>query len=155
MDEVQAISWTVGGGEPIRRSVDWYWGLGLLAVVGAAAAVFFGNILLAAIFVLGAGSIGVLAARGPREHSVMVDKQGISIDGTRYPYASVYSFWVEDRSDPPHLFLSMRGVLTAHYSFPIPDREKSRELRALLQKFATEEEQGPNFADRLAEIFGL
>jgi hypothetical protein len=155
MDDVQPISWTVGGGEPLERSNDWYWGLGLFAIVGAGASVFFGNILLAVILLVGAFSIAVLTIRGPREHKVSVDPRGISVDGTRYPYTAVYSFWVEQEFNPPHLFLSMRGVLAPHFSFPIPDRAQAQEVRAFLQKFATEEEQGPRLGDRLAEIFGL
>jgi hypothetical protein len=155
MDEVQAISWTVGGEAPYQRTNDWYWGLGLFAVVGAGASVFFGNMLLAVILLVGATSIAVLTVRGPREHKVSVDGRGITVDGTRYPYTAVYSFWVEQDIDPPHLFLSMHGVLAPHFSFPLTDREQSNQIRALLQRFVPEEEQGPRIGDRLAEIFGL
>lgn len=155
MDESQAISWTVGGGQPLERSNDWYWSLGVLAVAGAGASIFFGNILLAVILLIGAFSIAVLTVRGPREHKVAVDPRGITVDGTRYPYTAVYSFWVETEIDPPHLFLSMRGILAPHFSFPLADRAQAGEVRTLLQKYAAEEEQGPHLGDRLAEIFGL
>jgi hypothetical protein len=155
MDESQVISWNVGAGEPRERSNDWYWGLGVLAVASAVAAVFFGNGLLAVILLLGAGSIGFLAARGPREHAVKIDPRGISIDGTRYPFTSVHSFWVEHEADPPHLFLAMTGILAPHFSFPLEDEAHGQKVRALLVRFVEEEEQGPHVGDHLAEIFGL
>lgn len=155
MEEGQGISWTVGTNEPRERSVDWYWGLGVLAVVGAGVSIFLGNVLLAVILILGAGSIGFLAARGSREHAVVIDPRGIAIDGTRYPYSSVYSFWVERDMEQPHLFLSMRGIMAPHFSFPLPDHEKAVEVQSMLKRFASEEEQGPRMSDHLAEIFGL
>jgi hypothetical protein len=155
MAEGQAISWTVGAEAPRERSVDWYWGLGVVAVAGAGVSVFFGNILLAIILVLGAGSIGFLALRGPREHIVAADERGITIDGTRYPYTNIHSFWVESDVEPPHLFLSMKGILTPHHSFPLPNHETGMKLRELLVRFVAEEEQGPHVGDHLADIFRL
>lgn len=155
MDDIQPISWTVGGEAPFERTNDWYWGLGLFGVVGAGASIFFGNMLLAIILLMGTCSIAVLVIRGPREHTVSVDGRGITVDGTRYPYTAVYSFWVEQEMNPPHLFLSMRGILAPHFSFPLTDREQGNRIRALLQRFAQEEEQGVRISDRLAEIFGL
>ncbi|MBP9711241.1 MAG: hypothetical protein KBD50_03235 [Candidatus Pacebacteria bacterium] len=155
MDEVQAISWTVGGEEPRPRSIDWYWGLGVLAFAGAGASLFFGNFLFAIIIVIGAVCAGFLAVRGPRGHTVSVGPRGISIDGTRYPYDSVYSFWVEREANPPHLFLSMHGIIAPHYSFPLIDSAQGEQVRETLKRFVAEEEQGPRVGDRLAEIFGL
>lgn len=154
MDE-QLVSWTVGDGTPRTRSMDWYWGLGLFVLVGAGASIFFENMLLAIIIILSAGSIGFLSVRGSRSHNITIDPRGIAIDGTRYPYTSVHSFWVEQEMEPPHLFLSMRGVLAPHYSFPLPDKVRAAATRSLLERYATEEEQGPRIGDRLAEIFGL
>lgn len=153
--EEQTVSWTVGDETPRTRSIDWYWGLGLLALVGAGASIFFENMLLAIIIILGAGSIGFIAVRGSRSHNITIDPKGIAIDGTRYPYTSVHSFWVEQEMEPPHLFLSMKGILAPHYSFPLPDKVHATKTHNLLGQYATEEEQGLRIGDRLAEIFGL
>lgn len=90
----QEMVWTVTTHEHHERSVDWYWALGVAALAGAVLSVFFDNILLAVIIVLGAGSIGYLAARGPREHLVKIDDHGITIDGSRYAFSSINTFWV-------------------------------------------------------------
>jgi hypothetical protein len=64
----EEMVWSVITHEHRERTTDWYWALGLVAIAGAVASVFFGNTLLAIIILLGAGSIGFLAIRGPREH---------------------------------------------------------------------------------------
>ncbi|TSC68705.1 MAG: Uncharacterized protein G01um101456_533 [Parcubacteria group bacterium Gr01-1014_56] len=151
----QEMVWSVTTHEHRARSVDWYWALGVVALLGAIASVFFGNGLLAIIIVLGAASIGYLAARGPREHTVKIDDRGVSVDGTRYPYSAIRSFWVEHEATEPHLFLSMRGVLTPHISLLLDDARQGEAVRAHLLKHIEEEEQGPHIGEHLAEIFGL
>ena len=151
----QVIAWNVHSHVHRERTSDWYWALGLIALVGAAASIFFGNTLLAVILVVGAASVGVLASRTPREHGVRIDARGISIDGTLYPYASVQSFWVEESGDAPRLFVSTSGIIAPHLTLPLQDRARAGQVRSFLKKYATEEEQGPHFGEHIAEFFGL
>src|SRR3989338_6524832 len=110
MAEDSGISWSVNTHEHTEHSTDWYWGLGLLALAGAGLSLFFGNLLFAVIIVMSAGSMGVLAARGPREHTVRIGGRGISLDGTLYRWSSIDSFWIEERGDP-RLLVSTKSVL--------------------------------------------
>ena len=153
--EGQVISWQVHSHTHRERTTDWYWALGLVAIVGAVASIFFGNVLLAIILIIGAGSIGVLAARGPREHSVRIDTRGISVDGTLYPYASVRSFWVEEEVEKPRLWVSTSGIIAPQLTLPLEDRARARVVHSFLKKYAKEEEQGPHFGEHVAELFGL
>lgn len=151
----QAISWTVLTHEHKDRSADWYWTLGALAVVGIGLSIFFSNILLAIILAVGAGSIGFLAARGPREHMVRIDKRGVSLDGTLYPYPSIHSFWVEESAENPRLFLSTSGFLSPSITVPLDNASHAQSVRDFLKKFGEEEEQRPHFGEHLAEMLGL
>jgi len=155
MPDVQEISWVVTR-EHRDRSTDWYWGLGVLALGGAVGSLFLlENFLLAVIILLSALSIGVLAAREPREHAVKLDLRGIVVDGTRYPFASVHSFWVEHEASQPHLFINMTGVVAPHFSFKLQDEAQGERIRTFLRRFVTEEERGPHIGERLAEMLGL
>lgn len=151
----QEFSWTVHTHEHKERSTDWYWALGTIALVGAAASLFFGNILLGAIILIAALSLGVLAARGPREHAVAIHRRGISIDGTLYPFSAVHSFWIEREVPYPRLFLSMTGVLSPHFTLALPEHVAPEEIHNFLQKHIEEEEQGPHIGEHLAELIGL
>lgn len=147
--------WTVETHTHKERTNDWYWGLGVIAVAGVVASVFFGNGLLAIIIGIGALSIGFLVARGPREHTVKIHRRGISVDGTLYRYSSVQSFWVEHDMSHPHLFLSMEGFVTPRFSFPLTSESQGEQIRNYLKPLVKEEEQGPHLGEHLAEIFGL
>lgn len=154
-EQEQVISWTVLTHEHKERSTDWYWTLGALVVVGIGLSVFFGNILLAIILAVGGSSIGFLAARGPREHMVRLDKRGVSLDGTLYPYSSIHSFWVDENAESPRLFLSTSGFLSPSITVPLDNVSHAQDVRAFLKKFGEEEEQRPHLGEHLAELFGL
>ncbi len=141
--------------EHTERSTDWYWGLGVAAVVGAGISIFFGNALLALIIGIGAISIGVLVARGPREHSVTINRRGMSVDGTLYRWSAVHSFWVEHDTVRPHLYVSTIGVVTPRFSFPLESESQGEQLRNFMTQYAPEEEQGPHIGEHLAQLFGL
>ena len=159
MPQGDEISWLVRSHEGYLRSNDWYWGLGLISLLGAGLAGFFGNFLLALIILIGGGSIGFLSAREPREHSVRVDGRGVSVDGTMYRFDSLRSFWVSEPEDAsagrqPHLFLTTNGVITPHLSLPLEGVSPGL-LRARLARALPEVEQGPHLGEHLAELLGL
>ncbi len=151
----QDMVWSVTTHEHRERSTDWYWGLGVIALVACGASIFFGNFLFAVIIALGALSIGYLAARGPREHLVRIDDRGLTIDGTRYPFSAIHSYWVEHDTEVPRLFMTMRGVLSPHFSLVLDDDAQGQAVRAHLKQHVSEEEQGPHAGEHLAAIFGL
>ncbi len=151
----QDISWHVQTHEHRERSSDWYWALGLLGLVGAGLSIFFGNVLLAIILVVGAGSIGLLAARGPREHEVKIDRRGITLDGTLYPYPAVQSFWVEEEAGEPKLFLTTNNLLMPHISVPLDSAAHAGQVRAYLRGYLEEEEQWEHFGENVARLLGL
>jgi len=160
MAEDSGISWRVDTHEHQERSNDWYWGLGLVTIAGAGLAVFFGNALFAVIILLGLGSLGVLIARGPREHEVRVTSRGLHMDGTLYRWSGVDSFWVEDERALPagrqaHLLVTTQGILHPQLIIPIGDLNRARNLREYLRRIVKEEEQEPHLGHHVVQMFGL
>ena len=162
MGDAQTISWSVLTHEHRDRSTDWYWAVGLLTVVGIIASIYFGNVLLALILAVGVGSILFLSIRGPREHDVTLGPRGVEVDGTLYKYPSIRSFWVsiEHPEDDTYeararLFLALPGVLNPHVLIPLDDVDHAEAVRDYLLNYLEEEEQGPHFAEHLAELIGM
>jgi len=151
--------WTVSTHEHRERSNDWYWALGLLALVGAGLSLFMGNVLFALIIAIAAGSIGVLSARGPREHVVRLDPRGLSLDGTLYRWDTIDSFWAEPFNEEQglqgRLLVTTRGILHPQLVIPLESAVRAGSVRAYARRFAKEEEQEAHIGEYLAELFGL
>ena len=150
----QAIAWIVHTHEHQERTADWYWALGLLALAGMGASIYFANYLFALILAIGAATLGAMVARGPRTHWVRVDSRGISMDGTLYPWSAVQSFWVED-SGEERLMVTLNSYLTPQLVVPTLEPQRSSNLRAYIKKYAHEEEQEPHLGEHVAEMLGL
>ena len=162
MEGNNIISWSVLTHEHRERSNDWYWALGLLAVVGIGVSIYFSNVLLAIILALGVGSIIFLSIRGPREHDVTITPRGVTIDGTLYRYPSIRSFWVsiEDVPDDSYeprarLFLSTPSILHPTFMLPLDSLDHAEAVRDYLLDYIEEVEQEPHFAEHVAELLGI
>jgi hypothetical protein len=149
------ISWEILTHVHKERTNDWYWALGLTAVVAAALSIWLGNLLFGVVILLCAGSMGMLAARGPREHGVALDARGLTVDGTLYPYRSLKSFWVDTDPEYPRLFITTHGVITPHMALPLNDEDHAKEIRAYLRSRLEEVHQEPHLGEHLAELIGL
>ncbi len=149
------LTWHVSTHEHRGHSVDWYWTFGLITLVGAGACVYFDNFLLALILVLGVGSIIALSIRGPREHSVTINKRGVSLDGTTYPFTALRTFWVEQETETPRLFLTTKSMLVPRIVVPLDNAELGTSVRTYLARHIEEEEQLPHLGENLAEMIGL
>ena len=151
------LVWHVETHEHKEHTADWYWALGLITVAGAVLSVWFGNILLALILLIGVSAIVTLKLRGPREHQVRMDARGVTLDGTLYPWKSIHTFWVnaDDMRGGPCVYLTTHSLLTPRITVPLDSREHADEVRGFLKQFAQEEEQTPHFGEHLAEMFGL
>lgn len=153
----QEIVWHVLTHEHKEHSADWFWALGLLTVLGAGLSVYFGNILLALILIIGAGSIVTLKIRGPREHQVRVDARGIALDGTLYAWKTLVSFWVntDAKHGDPCIYLTTHSLLNPHITVPLDSVEHGEQVRSFCRRYAKEEERLPHFGEHLAELLGL
>jgi hypothetical protein len=150
------ISWNVVTHVHKERTNDWYWALGLVAVVGAGISLWVGDLLFAIIILIGAGSLGTLAARGPREHGVRIDNKGIAIDGTLYTYSSLKSFWVDKTNpDAPRLYLMTHGIMAPHITLPLDNLGQADQVRSYLRPKIEEVEQEPHFGEHILELIGL
>ena len=151
----QTISWTVITHVHKEHSVDWYWSVGIIALVAAGVSIWLGNLLFALIIIIGIGSLGMLYIRGPREHAVRVDNRGISIDGTLYPYRSIQSFWVERDPEYPRLYLMTHAVVAPHVMLPLDSGAQAEQVRSHLKRLLPEVEQEPHFGEHLTNLLGL
>ena len=157
MPEPQEIVWHVLTHEHKEHSADWFWTLGVGTVVAAILCVYFGNILLALILIIGAASIITLKIRGPREHQVRVDARGMTLDGTVYPWLSINSFWVntDEMRGGPCIYLTTKSLLNPRITIPLDNQEHAAEVRTFCKQHAAELEQWPHFGEHIAELLGL
>lgn len=116
------FQWEADGYLFEKKSSDWYWALGIIAVAGAVASILFGNLLLALLIVVASGTLALSTMKRPERHTFRITEEGIMIDDAVYAYEEIESYSVLEYIDPkipPALSLRTGRLLVPHLLIPI------------------------------------
>jgi hypothetical protein len=103
------ISWTTLEFEPKDRHPDWNWYAGLVAGIGAAIAIFYGDLFFG-IFLIIAGIVVIIyAIRPPRHLQIRIAKEGIFINDELVPNVTISQFWLDETDKQDKLLLLIKG----------------------------------------------
>lgn len=152
-----AFEWYAKEYEFAKKSADWYWAVGIIAVGGAIAAVIFANFLLAILIVVAAGSIGLVAAKPVTEHRFSLTEQGLEIDDRLYHYDTMMHFSVLEYLEkdlPPALSIKTRSILTPHLLVPLDGVDPDEVYEFVLAR-VEEGRHDQSVIDRLVDMFQL
>jgi hypothetical protein len=149
------IRWETLEYEPVERSMDWYWGFGLIAVIGALGSLYAGNFLFAAIIVIGALLLGYFAVRDPAEITCRLTSDGIIAGKKMYPYSELDAFDIHDESsEAPLLILSSERWLVPHIVLPLANVEADQ-VRTFLDEHLPEEDLERPLSQQVMDALGL
>lgn len=147
-----AIEWETLEYEPRERSSNWYWLIGFVALALMISAIVMKNFLLAILVLLGTFTLMLYAKRHPRIIQISVDRRGIRIRNSLFPYHTLRSFWLHDEENEPRkIIIRSEKLLMPHIHLPLADDLDHEALRAFLLDFLPEEPHQPTIVDVLAE----
>ena len=150
------IEWQSLNHQHAEKSADWYWILGIVSVAGAILSFYFGNILFGIFILIGALTLGLIAARKPREINIKVTPRGIITGNFEYPYVNYRSFWIED--DHMHgsrILLHSLSTFLPLISIPIAEEVDLDHLRDIINDYLDEEFLRESAIHRLFDRLGI
>ncbi len=154
--EEYIVEWGGQTHHHIERSVDWFWTLGLVALVTAALSAWFGDTLFSAIILISAGIIGFMAFRPPHEIFVRIDDAGIHIEKEIHPYNTIQSFWMRTEFVPsPRLHILTTDILHHDLAITLPDIETVEKVGDILAHHNITEEEHHTGGTMIADMIGF
>ena len=151
----ETISWEAAEHYHSEKGSDWYWALGIIAVVAAVIAIIFSNILFAIVIILGAIVMTIVSLREPSIIPFAITPRGMRIDDRLYPYATLESFCIdEDAPHGPQLILKSSGMLRPLVIVPLPE-EAIEEIDDILAERLPEEHLEESLAHHVLEFLGF
>lgn len=136
-----------------KRS-DWFWALGIIAISGAVTAVLLGNVLFAALIIIGAFTMALYAARKPRIVSFEINGRGVVASSTLYPFQTLEAFWVDEARHEPVLILQSTKTFMPYIVVPLGDIDLDV-VRERLGTRLQETELIEPFSVKVMEFFGF
>ncbi len=140
-----------------EKSSDWYWAVGIVSVSIAIISIVFGNVLLALLILFGSFAMSLFAAKRPDLMHFEINKSGVLIGRTLYPYGTLESFWVEDNRHldlGSKLFLKSQRLAMPIIAIPLEGMDPE-EIRDFLLDHLLEEHHIESFGQKLLEYLGF
>lgn len=156
METPTSIIWDTEEYQFKERSKDWFWGLGITALVICGIAIYAGNYFFAIFIVVAAFAVGFFSVREPQMVHIELSKDGVNINDEFIPYRAIKSFYitpVRTNGAQELLLTTTRGLLPVT-TLPIHDNDPEV-LKTFLLQYIAEEVQEETPMQRLLDGIGL
>ncbi|MDB5254802.1 MAG: protein of unknown function with transrane region [Candidatus Nomurabacteria bacterium] len=151
---MQPIHWTTLEFEPQERHRDWNWYTGLVAVIAAILAFFYGDIFFGIFIIIAGTTVLIYAQRPPKTLDITVDDKGILVSGEMIEYASVKQFWLDETDKQDKLLLLVKGSFVPLIALPLQG-VTAESVRAVIKPHAEEAELKESRTIKIFERLGF
>jgi hypothetical protein len=140
-----------------KKDSDWFWFVGIVAVAIAVLAIFFNNVLLALLVLIGTFVIFLAANNPPKIVDHEINRRGVQVGDILYTYATLESFYVidEDGWDRDRLILKSKKTLMPLIIIPLGSEVKPDQIREYLLEYLNEEEMYEPTVQRILSRLGF
>ena len=147
------ITWQAGEYIHYKRSQDWYWVAGLIAVLGVIIALVFTNFLLVIIIIISTFIVFLLANRPPDEITISITTQGIRIKNSLYLYNDIGSFAIREE-EPAKLLIHTSRLIMPNIYIPIENQDPEL-IKNFLEQYLPEDPYEESLSEKIMESIGF
>jgi hypothetical protein len=116
----EVLEWEANESLHGDRTIDWFWGVGLVGAVIGITAIVIGNFLLVILALVGTAALIISALKHPQIRYYALTPRGLIKDEILYPWSELEVFWILDYEPAVMLVKSKRSNLPL-IEFPIPE----------------------------------
>lgn len=136
-----------------EKTLDWFWTVGLIALVGAGIAVWVHNYLFGLFIIISAVALIIVARRAPRDITYKISPEGINVDTVFYEKKKLKGFKIKDGRDGfDKLILEIDRRFMPVIVFPSPSSDKiniKNNLILIVEEKDIEEPRTAQFMERI------
>jgi hypothetical protein len=157
MSGSKKIIWEAVDHIKVEKSNDWYWIVGIVGIGATVLAIYFNNILFALLILIGIFSIFIQSHAEPKIERFEINRKGVAIGETLYPFSTLESFWVidEDGWDRDRILIKSKKIFMQLIVLPLGPDIQPDEIRDYLLEYLDEEHMEEGFFDKLSILMGF
>lgn len=152
--KVQTISWISPEYIQKERTVDWFWTIGLISIIGAGLALYFNNNLFAILILISCGMFFLLSIHTPRDVEYQLSEEGLSAGEKKYSKNDLLSFDIKKEKEDIKLLIHTSGKFMPIITIQIPEDMKE-EIQFELSKFSEKKEFEDSIAMKFMDMLGF
>lgn len=119
---IEMFTWHAQEFENFEKTNDWFWAIGLFALLGAVLAIWKGSISFGILILLSGFCLIIFGNVKHPEHSILINEEGLMIDENKFLWKDVTGFAIIE--DPKKAFgkkviFETNRPITPQISLPI------------------------------------
>lgn len=138
-----------------KRSTDWYWALGIIAIAGSIAAFLFSNHLFGVFILLSVTVLIFLSTQNSKEQNYKITEVGIIAGDEFFSFEKLKSFWLSDENQDFRLFLHTTKKINPVITLRFSDEEEGDEIHNALENFLEEKYLREPLSHQIFERLGF
>jgi hypothetical protein len=152
----KVIEWQAYEHHHEHHSEDWFWIVGIVALIGAILAAYFGNIMLAILIVIAGFTSFLHGHSTPRVITFRITRRGVQAGDTMFPFSTLESFWVIDEEVDDRIILKSQKFMMPYIVLPYDSTTTDPEsIRDYLLEYIDEEEMDEPVMQKVMENLGF
>ena len=157
MDKPKKINWEALDRITSDKSDDWFWIVGIIAVGGSVLSIYFNNILLAVLILVGTFTLFLQTNSKPRIQNFEINRKGLVVGDKLFPYSTLESYFVvdEDGWDRDRILFKSKKTLMPLITVPLGESNSPEEVSDFLIEYLDEEHLEESAIERISTIIGF
>lgn len=122
MEEIilNKIEWQAPEYKHEEKSVDFFWTIGVIALVMFVIAVWQQNFVFAIFILVSAASLFLFSIRHPQIMTFVIETSGLTLGKDKYEWKKIKGFHIKKESDKAVLLVEIDKYLLPVYTIPLP-----------------------------------
>lgn len=148
------ITWTTLEFEERKKHRDWVWYAGLVTIVVAALAFYYGNIFFGIFTILAGFFVIFYSNRAPRELVVTLGEKGIVINEYTTPFSDIQQFWLDESGKQDKLLVLTKSMVLPLMVIPV-EGVSAEDIRIFLKEYIKEEFLRESTGNKIFDYLGF
>ncbi len=153
-EEIKTISWTSPEYIQKERSIDWFWTVGIIVLIGAGLAFYFNNFLFAVLILVSGGMFFLMEIHTPHDVEYEINNENFKIGKSDYPIKSIKYFDIKKSKEMSKILVYTSDQFMPIKFIQIPE-ELAEDIEKELLKFVEKKEIQESHAVKFMEKLGF
>lgn len=152
--KIETINWIAPEYLHKEHSNDWFWTIGLVAIAGTIAAIWFESYVFAIFIFISGVSLIMFTVKQPRIFEFKIDDNGLMVNKEEFPWKNLKSFNTKEieGGDFDKLLIETNKSFLPIYTFFTPKEitdQIKKELSKVIKKSDIDESRTIQFAEKM------
>ena len=130
---INKIEWKAFEYNHKEHGPDWYWAIGLIALVFCGILIWLKSYLFAIFIIIAGATLSLFNIRHPKEIDYVIENSGLTMHKDKYEWKNIKSFDIKKGEEGSKLLIETDKYFLPIYTIPVPNDLVSQIKDSLLE----------------------